>query len=114
MERPHGPPWMIWICIGKTFFKLGEFMDWIQTLSIIATVIACAYYIHRDIINDMKAQTARTDKLYEMFCETVKELGDYKKELGDYRKEADQKLNDYRKESDQKFYDMLKATKNKE
>lgn len=48
-------------------------MDWIQTLLIIATVIGCAYYIHRDIMNDMKAQTARTDKLYEMFISLIKE-----------------------------------------
>jgi hypothetical protein len=48
-------------------------MDWIQTLSIIATVIGCAYYIHRDIINDMKAQTARTDRLYEMFISLLRD-----------------------------------------
>lgn len=65
-------------------------MEWIQTLSIIATVLGAAYYIHRDIINDMKAQTARTDQLYGVWCETIKQLSDY------------------RKESDQKFYDLLK------
>lgn len=48
-------------------------MDWFQTVSIIATVIGCAYYIHRDIKEDMKAQTARTDKLYEMFIDLLKE-----------------------------------------
>ena len=47
-------------------------MDWTQTLTIIATIIAGAYYIHRDIKEDMKAQTARTDRLYEIFTETVK------------------------------------------
>jgi hypothetical protein len=48
-------------------------MDWIQTLSIIATIIVGAYYIHRDIKEDMKAQTARTDRLYEMFIDLLKE-----------------------------------------
>jgi hypothetical protein len=79
------------------YIEIRRFMDLLHTLSIIATVIACAYYIHRDIINDMKSQTARTDRLYEMFC--------------DLRKESDQKLSDYRKESDQKFYDLLKEIK---
>lgn len=48
-------------------------MDWTQTITIIATVIGSAYYIHRDIKEDMKTQTARTDKLYEMFIELLKE-----------------------------------------
>lgn len=49
-------------------------MDWVQTLSIIATVIISAYYIHRDIREEMKTQTARTDKLYEMYCDMQKEI----------------------------------------
>lgn len=48
-------------------------MDWIQALTIMATVIGSAYYIHRDIIIDMRQQTARTDKLYEMFIDLLKE-----------------------------------------
>jgi triacylglycerol esterase/lipase EstA (alpha/beta hydrolase family) len=48
-------------------------MDWIQTLSIMVTVIGCAYYIHRDMQNDMRIQSARTDKLYEMFIDLIKE-----------------------------------------
>ncbi len=48
-------------------------MEWIQTLSIIVSVFGCAYYIHRDIIADMKAQTARTDRLYEMFIALIQE-----------------------------------------
>lgn len=47
-------------------------MDWIQTLSIMATVIASAYYIHREVQADMRAQSARTDKLYEMFIDLLK------------------------------------------
>lgn len=48
-------------------------MDWIQTLSIIGTVLASAYFIHRDITNDIKAANARTDRLYEMFIDLLKE-----------------------------------------
>jgi hypothetical protein len=48
-------------------------MDWIQTGTIIASVIVCAYYIHRDIREDMKSQSARTDRLYEMFIDLIKE-----------------------------------------
>jgi hypothetical protein len=47
-------------------------MDWTQTLTIISTIIAGAYYMHRDIKEDMKVQTARTDRLYEIFTETMK------------------------------------------
>lgn len=55
-------------------------MEWIQTLSIIATVVGSTYYFHRDIKEDMKSQSARTDsqaartdKLYEMFIDLLKE-----------------------------------------
>lgn len=55
-------------------------MDWIQTLSIMATVIASAYYIHREVQMDIrstreeiKAQGLRTDRLYEMFIDLIKE-----------------------------------------
>lgn len=55
-------------------------MDWTQALSVIATVIASAYYIHREIQmdirairDDIKSQSARTDKLYEMFIDLLKE-----------------------------------------
>jgi hypothetical protein len=58
-------------------------MDWTQTLSIIATVVGGVYYVHRDLKQDMQyirrdikedmaTQTARTDKLYEIFTETMK------------------------------------------
>jgi len=48
-------------------------MDWLHTLSIMATVIGSAYYFARDIREDMKVQTARTDRLYEMFIDLIKE-----------------------------------------
>jgi len=48
-------------------------MDWLHTVSIIGTVIASTYYIHRDIKEDMKTQTSRTDRLYEMFIDLLKD-----------------------------------------
>jgi hypothetical protein len=48
-------------------------MEWTQTISIMATVIGSAYYIHREIQADMRLQSARTDRLYEMFIDLVKE-----------------------------------------
>ena len=55
-------------------------MDWIQALSVMATVIASGYYIHREIQQDIRAirediksANARTDKLYEMFIDLLKE-----------------------------------------
>ena len=48
-------------------------MDWIQTVTIIASVIGSAYYFAKDIREDMKAQCARTDKLYEMFIDLLKD-----------------------------------------
>lgn len=46
---------------------------WIQTISIIITVIGSAYYIHREIHTDIRASNLRTDKLYEMFIDLLKE-----------------------------------------
>lgn len=48
-------------------------MEWNHTLAIIATILSTAYYIHQDITTDMKTQSARTDRLYEMFIDLVKE-----------------------------------------
>ncbi len=55
-------------------------MDLIQLLSILGTVLGSAYYIHREIQADMiifreemRGQSARTDKLYEMFIDLIKE-----------------------------------------
>ncbi len=50
-------------------------MDWIQVLSIIATLIGGVFYIHsdvREIRQDMQTQSARIDKLYEMFVDLLK------------------------------------------
>ena len=43
-----------------------------SVITIIATVIGCTYYIHRDIKADMERQTARTDQLYQIFTENLK------------------------------------------
>lgn len=48
-------------------------MEWSQTISIIATVFAAAYYIHRQVQADIRAANARRDKLYEMFIDLFKE-----------------------------------------
>ncbi len=55
-------------------------MDWIQVLTIIISLLGSLYYLHgelkefkREIREDMQAQTNRTDKLYEMFYELLKE-----------------------------------------
>jgi hypothetical protein len=48
-------------------------MDWIQTVSIMATVIASAYYIHREVQMDVRTLSARTDRLYEMFIDLLKD-----------------------------------------
>jgi Ni,Fe-hydrogenase I cytochrome b subunit len=47
-------------------------MDWIQTLSIMGTVIATGYYIHREVQADIRAANLRTDRLYEMFIDLLK------------------------------------------
>jgi hypothetical protein len=55
-------------------------MDTLAILSIIGTVLGSAYYIHREMQADMrsfreeiKTQSARSDRLYEMFYELLKE-----------------------------------------
>ena len=67
-------------------------MEWMQTVSIILTVLGSAYYIHRDIHEDMRIQSARTEKLYEMFCDVQKQMKDeilsMKKEQYDFMKEG--------------------------
>ena len=58
-------------------------MDWIQVASIIFTILGSAYYIHCGIQSDIRTtneridqQSARTDRLYEMFCEMQKQMKD--------------------------------------
>lgn len=49
-------------------------MEWIQVLTIVATLFGGLFYIHQDI-KDLKAnlqqQNARVDKLYEMFIDLL-------------------------------------------
>lgn len=50
-------------------------MEWIQVLTIIATLAGGIFYIHsdiREIRKDMQQQSARIDKLYEMFVDLLK------------------------------------------
>lgn len=67
--------------------------EWVQFIGVVASVILGCAYIRKEIRadiqetkNDAKAQAARTDRLYEMFC-------------------------DLRTENDKKFYDLLKERK---
>jgi len=53
---------------------------WIQFGSVILTILGTTYYIHRDIKEDhrefkeqLRAQTSRTDTLYQMFVDLLKE-----------------------------------------
>lgn len=69
-------------------------MEWFHTISIIASVIGSAYYIHREVKSDIAMQTsridatnarqdaansrqdtanARMDQLYQMFIDLLKE-----------------------------------------
>ena len=47
--------------------------DWTQTISIICTILATGYYIHREVQSDIRSANARTDRLYEMFIDLIKE-----------------------------------------
>jgi hypothetical protein len=51
-------------------------MDWIQVLTIIVTLLGGIFYIYsdvREIRRDLQQQGARTDRLYEMFVDLLKE-----------------------------------------
>ncbi len=50
-------------------------MEWMQVLTIVATMLAGVFYIHTDVREfrkEMQQQNARIDKLYEMFIELLK------------------------------------------
>ncbi len=68
-------------------------MHWGQYIGLVVTMLGACAYIRKEtraeiqeIKNDAKIQAARTDKLYEMFCQL-------------------------REENDKKFYDLLKERK---
>lgn len=55
-------------------------MDWMQWISLLGSLGAFAYWIHQEtnkkideIRQDVKQQSARTDRLYEMFVDLLKE-----------------------------------------
>lgn len=52
--------------------KLRIAMEHIQFFTIITTVLGSAYFIHRDIRDDIKQANTRTDRLYEMFIDLLK------------------------------------------
>ena len=77
-------------------------IDMVQFLTIIGAILGSCFWFSREtraeiesIRNDAKAQAARTDQLYRMFCDLRKDLSDIMKE------------------GDQKFYDLLKEQKGK-
>ena len=50
-------------------------MEWMQVLTIVATLIGGVFYIHSDvkeIRKDMQQQSSRIDRLYEMFIDLLK------------------------------------------
>jgi hypothetical protein len=48
-------------------------MEWFQFAGLMATVVGCTYYAHRDLRQDMAVQSARSDRLYEMFIDLLKD-----------------------------------------
>jgi len=51
-------------------------MEWLQVLTIVATLLGGIFYIHsdvKDLKSDIKQQNSRTDRLYEMFIDMLKE-----------------------------------------
>ncbi len=57
--------------------QMEENMDWIQTLSIIATVIGTGFYLHCEMASQasrIDAANARIDSLYTMFYDLLKEV----------------------------------------
>ncbi len=53
---------------------------WIQFISVISTVLGSAYFVNRNIKQDhkefrdeLKIQSARSDTLYQMFIDLLKE-----------------------------------------
>lgn len=47
-------------------------MEWVHTVSIITTVIVSAYYISRNIHEDMKFQSDRSERLFVLLIDSLK------------------------------------------
>ena len=50
-------------------------MDWMQVLTIVGSLFGGMFYIHsdiKDIKRDIQQQSARSDRLYEMFIDLLK------------------------------------------
>ena len=56
--------------------KINEvIMDWVQVLTIVGILLVGIFYIHSDIKEikrDSQQQSARIDRLYEMFIDLLK------------------------------------------
>jgi len=66
-----------------------NWMVHVEFLVLLVTLIGGFYLLDGKI----ERQSGRTDQLYSVWCETTKQLSDY------------------RKESDQKFYDLIKENR---
>ena len=52
-------------------------MEWTQVFTIMATLVGSVFYIHNDVKelkNEIQQQSKRTDRLYEMFIDLLKEF----------------------------------------
>lgn len=47
-------------------------MDWIQFFTIMATLLGGFGFIYKEIREDIKTQSARSDQLYTMFIDLLK------------------------------------------
>jgi hypothetical protein len=79
----------------------------IEWASILGVFIVCFLFLFSEIKHletKIDQQSARTDRLYEMFI-------DLRNENDQKFSDMNQKFYELRKESDQKFYDLLKEKK---
>lgn len=79
-------------------------MDYIQFFSLLAMIAGGCAYLRKEIKNEIDeirkqgaAQAARTDRLYELYCEA--------------KRDGDQKFYELMKDTDQKFYNLLNKIK---
>lgn len=51
-------------------------MEWMQVLTIVVTLLGVVFYIHsdvKDIKREIQQQSVRTDRLYEIVIDLIKE-----------------------------------------
>lgn len=49
-------------------------MEWVQVFTIIGSLGAFTFWLFTKLDNDVRAQGQRIDQLYQMFCDTQKEI----------------------------------------